>query len=226
MLFCSIYYVICKIIVIFAVMLARLITFCILFGSLPSLAQDYFNTVGMNHRHTETSSVPEKQEDIIGQDVNPFLSLPIEELQEMAQRYVELRDSIRLAHRPKKTKEKMRKLYRGKNLPLSYSNLISVMEDCGIRQPLYVIAQACLETGWFTSKVFNEYNNLFGLYDSKAKDYYRFQSWEDSVAGYAKYIQYRYKGGDYLRFLRRIRYAEDPYYTAKITKIVNILKNK
>jgi hypothetical protein len=32
-------------------------------------------------------------------------------------------------------------------------------------------------------------------------------------------IQYRYKGGDYYEFLRRIPYAEDPNYIYKVKKI-------
>lgn len=31
-------------------------------------------------------------------------------------------------------------------------------------------------------------------------------------------IQRRYKGGNYLRFLKQIRYAEDPKYILKIAK--------
>ena len=32
-------------------------------------------------------------------------------------------------------------------------------------------------------------------------------------------IQYRYKGGDYYEFLRRVPYAEDPNYINKVKRI-------
>ena len=41
--------------------------------------------------------------------------------------------------------------------------------------------------------------------------------------GYKKFIQHRYKGGNYLAFLKRIRYAEDPGYIRKVAKIANRL---
>lgn len=78
-------------------------------------------------------------------------------------------------------------------------------------------------TGNFSSHVCKEYNNLFGLYDSKSRDYYRFASWEDSVVGYKRMIQYRYRGGNYLHFLKRIGYAEDPRYISKVAQIAKRL---
>ena len=92
------------------------------------------------------------------------------------------------------------------------------MTEVGLSNKLFVLAQAVLETGYFKSRVCREYNNLFGLYDSRHKDYFRFEKWEDSVVGYQKMIQRRYKGGNYLRFLKQIRYAEDPKYIPKIAK--------
>ena len=195
--------------------------------------QTYFNTIGVRK---ETDRTPillkeDKEPPSAREDANPFLSLPAEELEEMARNYVAKRDSLRrqdsssVGQLPVSPRKAVR-MYRGRNRALSYHNLVEVMEECGIRQQLYVIAQACLETGWFTSKVFRQYNNLFGLYDSRKRDYYRFSSWEDSVIAYRKYIQYRYKGGNYLTFLRRIGYAEDPQYTAKVAKIVKLLQTK
>lgn len=106
---------------------------------------------------------------------------------------------------------------------LTLSNLKAVVEEVGLSNQLFVLAQAVLETGNFTSPVCKNYHNLFGLYDSRHKDYYRFARWEDSVVGYQKFIQYRYKGGDYLLFLRRIGYAEDPRYTSKVAQIATQL---
>ena len=113
--------------------------------------------------------------------------------------------------------------YTGESHELTITNLIDVIEEVGLSNQLFVLAQAVLETGHFTSPVCKNYHNLFGLYDSKHKDYYRFARWEDSVIGYQKFIQYRYKGGNYLQFLKRIGYAEDPRYTTTVAKIATQL---
>ena len=113
--------------------------------------------------------------------------------------------------------------YTGESHELTLANLIDVIEEIGLSNQLFVLAQAVLETGHFTSPVCKNYHNLFGLYDSKHKDYYRFDRWEDSVVGYQKFIQYRYKGGNYLQFLKRIGYAEDPRYTTTVAKIATQL---
>ena len=106
---------------------------------------------------------------------------------------------------------------------MTLANLIDVIEEVGLSNQLFVLAQAVLETGHFSSPVCKNYHNLFGLYDSKHKDYYRFARWEDSVVGYQKFIQYRYNGGNYLQFLKRIGYAEDPRYTTTVAKIATQL---
>ena len=113
--------------------------------------------------------------------------------------------------------------YTGESHELTLTNLIDVIEEVGLSNQLFVLAQAVLETGHFTSPVCKNYHNLFGLYDSRHKDYYRFARWEDSVVGYQKFIQYRYKGGNYLQFLKRIGYAEDPRYTTTVAKIATQL---
>lgn len=108
---------------------------------------------------------------------------------------------------------------------LNLKNLTDVMSEVGLSNKLFVLAQALLETGNFSSRVCREYNNLFGLYDSKNRDYYRFERWEDSVVGYGKMIQYRYKGGNYLHFLKRIGYAEDPRYITKVARMAKSIYN-
>ncbi len=123
----------------------------------------------------------------------------------------------------KENNQQILKYYNGESHDLTLTNLVDVIDEVGLNNQLFVLAQAVLETGHFTSSVCKNYHNLFGLYDSKHKDYYRFARWEDSVIGYQKFIQYRYKGGNYLQFLRRIGYAEDPRYTTKVAKIATQL---
>ena len=91
-----------------------------------------------------------------------------------------------------------------------------------IKFPEIVYAQAILETGYFKSRGCTVDNNLFGLYDSKNKRYYKFNNWTESVVKYKEWIQYRYKPpDDYYIFLQNIRYAEDPTYITKLKQIVN-----
>lgn len=101
-------------------------------------------------------------------------------------------------------------------------DLMAVLEYYNVKHKNIVYAQAILETSHFRSKVCREYNNLFGLYNSRSKDYYKFNHWSESVVAYLNYIQYRYKPpNDYYKFLEEIGYAEDPQY---ITKLKNIVK--
>ena len=106
---------------------------------------------------------------------------------------------------------------------LNIQNLVMEMDRCGITNQRYVVAQALLETGYFTSRVCLECNNLFGLRRPSDGSYYEFDRWEESVKAYKDYVQYKYKGGDYLLFLKRIGYAEDPDYLVKVHQIAKTL---
>ena len=137
------------------------------------------------------------------------------------ERTIFLRDSLKYIE-SSGYKGKLYSYYNWNPRELNLENLMDVVHEVGLSNKLFVLAQALLETGNFSSRVCKEYNNLFGLYDSKHREYYRFARWEDCVVGYRRMIQYRYKGGNYLHFLRRIGYAEDPRY---ITKIAQLAKN-
>lgn len=90
-----------------------------------------------------------------------------------------------------------------------------------IQCPDIVYAQAVLETGHFKSVGCLKYHNLFGLYNSRAKRYCRFNHWSESVVAYKEWIQRRYKPPeDYYKFLSRIHYASDPTYVSKLKQIV------
>lgn len=87
-----------------------------------------------------------------------------------------------------------------------------------IPHPKIVYAQAILETGWFTSKGCTKDNNLFGLY--KGKHHKKYTHWKESVRDYKKFISSKYiPPEDYYMFLKRINYAEDPNYNAKLKQI-------
>lgn len=111
----------------------------------------------------------------------------------------------------------------GQQGELSLASLMRVMQDYGIRFPKIVMAQCILETGYLSSHVCTEYNNLFGLRRPSDGSYYRFRRWEESVKAYRDYVQYKYKGGDYYEFLRAIGYATDPDYILKVQRIAENL---
>lgn len=86
-----------------------------------------------------------------------------------------------------------------------------------VKFPEIVYAQAILETGHFKSVGCLRYHNLFGLYNSEAKGYHRFNHWTESVVAYREWVQKRYKPPeDYYMFLQRIGYATDKQYIKKL----------
>lgn len=109
-----------------------------------------------------------------------------------------------------------------RDLPeLTIHNLLAEIERNGIRHPKIVLAQAILETGWFRSSVCRNKHNLFGLTNPRTKTYYEFSHWTESVRAYYTKVQHRYKGGDYLLWLKEIGYAEDPGY---IRAVISVLR--
>lgn len=93
-----------------------------------------------------------------------------------------------------------------------------------IAHPKIVYAQAILETGYFRSDVCLNYNNLFGLYNSKINDYMKFNHWSESVKAYKEIIQSKYNGEqDYFQFLTAVNYATDSLYNSKLQSIVSKL---
>jgi len=81
-----------------------------------------------------------------------------------------------------------------------------------------VLAQARIETGNFSSPLFRQTNNLFGM--KNGERYARYKTWRDSIRDYKLRISSRYKGGSYYMFLKNIGYAQDPEYNAKLRHIV------
>lgn len=101
-----------------------------------------------------------------------------------------------------------------------------------IRFPHIVYAQAQLETGNFTSHIFQVNNNLFGMREAKRRPttnkgtengHAYFDNWKESVVDYAFYqAAYLFKlknEGEYWDYLGQ-NYAEDPNYVNKLKKII------
>lgn len=106
---------------------------------------------------------------------------------------------------------------------LTIPNLLAEIKKNGIKYPKIVLAQAILETGWFKSSVCRNKHNLFGLTNPRTKTYYEFNHWTESVTAYYTKVQYRYSGGNYLLWLKKIGYAEDKGYIRAIIKLLRQL---
>lgn len=103
---------------------------------------------------------------------------------------------------------------------LTIPNLYQEIIRNGIQHPRIVLAQAILETGWFRSPLCRNRHNLFGLTNPKTGKYYEFNHWTESVRAYYTKVQYKYKGGNYLMWLHKIGYAEDPRYVREVIHIL------
>lgn len=99
--------------------------------------------------------------------------------------------------------------------------LLEALNYYKIKKSSIVYAQAILETGHFKSRICKKYNNLFGLYNSKTHDYYKFNNWWESVKAYNTCVQYKYTTGNYFAFLDKLGYAEDSNYIAKVKSVIN-----
>lgn len=91
-----------------------------------------------------------------------------------------------------------------------------------VRFPDLVYAQSILETGYYSSDVCLQKNNLFGLYDSTNRTYRTYKYWWESVREYKRLVQDKFKGEtleEYLIFLDTLPYATD---TAYITKLKDV----
>ena len=98
--------------------------------------------------------------------------------------------------------------------------LLEALEYMGIADKERVYCQAVLETGNFTSGGCTRDNNLFGMYNSKEKEFYTYNHWFQSVIDYKYKIAYKkIDGEDHYDFLTRIGYAEDPDYISKLRVI-------
>ncbi len=118
--------------------------------------------------------------------------------------------------------------------------LIAKLKELNVKFPYIVLAQAKLETGNFSSKIFKENNNLFGMREAKQRittaqgtenNHAYYHSWQESVLDYAFY-QCRYLSNisteaQYFDYLKQ-SYAEDTSYVNRLQTIINNqnLKNK
>lgn len=118
----------------------------------------------------------------------------------------------------------------------SSEKLKKALVSLNVKFPHIVYAQAKLETGNFTSKIFKENNNLFGMREAKVRpttnkgtenNHAYFDTWYDSVLDYAMYSAaylHDIKTEDeYFQYLKQ-NYAEAPNYIEVLQKTINAEK--
>ncbi len=112
-------------------------------------------------------------------------------------------------------------------------NLKNYINELNIKFPHIVYSQAIQETGYFTSNVFRENNNLFGMKVARLRpttalgtrrDHAYYKNWMDSVKDYAlyqaAYLNHINTEKGYFEHLSR-SYAEDPNYIKRLKSIIN-----
>jgi len=118
------------------------------------------------------------------------------------------------------------------DLPFSPSNVLATMNEIGILYPDIVMAQAKIETGHFTSKVFRENHNLFGMKLPRQRsttaigekyNHASYTSWRQSVIDYKlwqdKVLTKVKSRRAYLRYLHK-NYAENKQYVKLIKQMI------
>jgi uncharacterized FlgJ-related protein len=116
--------------------------------------------------------------------------------------------------------------------PFSKEALVSMIKELGIKHPEIVLAQSILETGHWTSTIFKENNNLFGMKQARSRirtakgtqlNHAYYHSWQESLYDYAFY-QCRYlskitNDEDYFAALDA-SYAEANNYSKHLKEII------
>ena len=109
----------------------------------------------------------------------------------------------------------------------SPKEVLAELKRQNVKHPEIVLAQSIEETGWYKCKNCSmSKNNIFGLWNHKKQEYYQYDTWQLSIGGYKRGIQYKYdtsKYKDYYEFLEKIGYAGNPNYISNIKKLVERL---
>ena len=115
---------------------------------------------------------------------------------------------------------------------------INKIKQLNLNYPYIIYAQAMLESGNFTSKIFKENNNMFGMKQARVRinlakstqyNHAYFETWEDCLLDFAfhraTYFSKLKTEQDYYNYLGKY-YAEDPSYVGKLKSMVNKHKLK
>ena len=109
----------------------------------------------------------------------------------------------------------------------SVASMIEMLDSMNIRHTDIVVAQSAIETGNYTSTIFKECNNLFGMKLARQRattatgthrGHAKYNTWRDSVIDYAlfynKYLS-RLSRDELFDYLSK-NYAQDINYVQKI----------
>lgn len=114
-------------------------------------------------------------------------------------------------------------------------NLKSYLTELNVKYPHIVMAQSEIETGHYSSTIFKENHNLFGMKEAKLRpttakgtnnNHAYYKNWRESCQDYALYQASYLKNikteEEYLQYLKQ-NYAQDSSY---INKIISIIRKK
>lgn len=105
--------------------------------------------------------------------------------------------------------------------------------NLNIKHSDIVYAQAVLESRFFTSKLFINNNNMFGMklarvrpttaIDADENGYAIYNSWKECLIDYALYQSSYLRGLSHDEYMKKLAssYAEDKDYINKLTRIIN-----
>lgn len=115
----------------------------------------------------------------------------------------------------------------------SEQKLIDKLKELNVKFPYIALAQAKLETGNYTSKVFRENNNLFGMREAHQRittakgtenNHAYYHTWYESVLDYSfyqcKYLSNITTEELYFDYLSQ-SYAENPSYVSILKGMIN-----
>lgn len=118
----------------------------------------------------------------------------------------------------------------------SQEALVEYVYSLNVRFPHIILAQAHLESGKFTSKLFVNNNNLFGMRQARLRPttnkgsrngFAKYDHWRDSVMDYILYYavyMHKFKTEEaYYAYLDG-SYADNPHYSKLIRKIAESYK--
>ena len=125
------------------------------------------------------------------------------------------------------------------NDKFSEDKLVEMLNDLDVKYPHIVLAQSIQETGRWTSKVFRENHNLFGMKEARSRvstaqgtqyNHALYNNWRESVYDYAFY-QARYMGNirseeEYFQALDASYAVPGGGYSTALKKIIETKKLK
>lgn len=116
--------------------------------------------------------------------------------------------------------------------PFSEDSLIFILNELNVKFPHIALAQSIVETGHWTSRIFKENHNLFGMKEAYVRvhtakgtqhNHAYYENWIESVYDYAFY-QCRYLSSisteeSYFKYLSE-SYAESPTYVQSLKRVI------